>query len=120
MLRRLTAVLLVGQGVACASPTLPLPPPSGMATQTAGVDADHVMLSEICDSVPGSSYVQIVNTGHPGGPAIPNIDTGVIVFSSPCGAFSASVYGHAYDKLEITYEVGFEVSLPQSVTIGQP
>ena len=40
--------------VACASPTLPLPPPEA-PTQTAGPDADHVKLSAACGGAEGGA-----------------------------------------------------------------
>jgi hypothetical protein len=120
MVRRLPAVLLVAVGVGCASPTLPLPPPSQIPTEAAGVDADHITLSAPCGSVPGSVYVQIINVGHPGGIPVPAGSTGVIVTSNLCGAYTASVYAHEDDQLEITYEEGLDVSIPQVVQVGEP
>ncbi len=120
MVRRLPAVLLAGLGVACASPTLPLPPPSLRPTQSPGVDADHVTLSAGCASVPANVFVQVLNLGHPTGTPIPNAQKGVVVGSTSCGAYTATVYAHLQDQLEITYEEGLDVSIPQSVFVGMP
>jgi hypothetical protein len=119
--RALPVVLLTGLvslAAACDSPTLPLPPPSLIPTQTAGVDADHVTLNAACGSVYADVYVQILNLGHSGGAPIPNMDVGVVVAATSCGAYTASVYGHYDDLLEITQEEGITVSTPQWVTIG--
>jgi hypothetical protein len=119
MVRRLPAVLLVGLLVwACASPTLPLPPPSLVPTQTAGIDADHVMLNAECGSVEANVYVQILNLGHTGGVPVPAIDFGVTVVATPCGSYAASVYAHKDDELEITQQSGLEVSTPQTIVVG--
>ncbi len=104
----------------CASPTLPLPPPSPDPTQTAGIDADHVVLTAVCGSVDPDVYVDIINLGHAGGSPIPAGQTGVIVTATSCGAYQATVFAHQYDKLEITYQENLQVSLPQMVTVGMP
>ena len=120
MVWRLPAVLLLGTGLACASPTLPLPPPSTIPTQAVGVDADHVTINGACASVPPNVGVQVINVGHAGGTPIPASSTGVIVTSSSCGSYSASVYAHQYDQLEITYVEGLDVSIPQVVQVDVP
>jgi hypothetical protein len=115
MLRRLLAVgpFLV-LAFACASPTLPLPPPEE-PTIGAGVDADHVKLVVGCGGAEPGALIVIVNTNNsvPGDEAV----SGAVV--DPCGGWDATAYAHAGDYLDITQEIGTQVSQPLVVQITQ-
>ena len=108
MLRRLLAVGLLGTlAIACASPTLPLPPPED-PTIGPGPDADHVKLVVPCGGADPAALIVIVNTNItvPGDEAV----TGAIV--SSCGSWDAIAYAHSGDFLDITQEIGTERSQP--------
>jgi hypothetical protein len=108
MLRRLLAVGLLGTlAIACASPTLPLPPPED-PTIGPGPDADHVKLGVPCGGADPAALIVIVNTNGtvPGDEAV----TGAIV--SSCGSWDAIAYAHSGDYLDITQEIGTERSQP--------
>jgi hypothetical protein len=84
-------------GLACASPTLPLPPPE-LPTQTLGVDADHITLSAGCGSVESDAIVLILNEN----PALQGDKAVSGSVASDCGQWDASVFAHTGDVLEIT------------------
>jgi hypothetical protein len=97
---------------ACASPTLPLPPPEE-PTIGGGVDADHVKLTVPCGGADPGAIIVIVNsnTTVPPDQAV----SGSLV--NDCGAWDASVYAHAGDFLTITQEIGTERSQPAVVEV---
>jgi hypothetical protein len=108
MLRRLFSLgLLVVLGAACASPTLPLPPPM-QPDQTSGPDSDHIKLSAGCGSEDPNAVIVIVNTNGqvPDDQAV----SGAVV--TTCGSWDATVYAHTGDILDITQEIGTERSQP--------
>jgi hypothetical protein len=114
MARGLPAVVLVALvalGAACASPTLPLPPPSQIPAVTA-LDADHVVITAECASVPANAWVSLVNLA-----TVPSEDKGVVVVASTCGGYTAHVYAHDGDTIEITYTGGLVESEPQELVI---
>jgi hypothetical protein len=116
MLRRLPAVgLFVALAVACASPTLPLPPPEE-PTIGPGVDADHVKLSVACGGAEAGALIVIVNQNQ----AVPDDEqvSGAVV--SDCGAWDAMPYAHAGDFLDITQQIGTQVSQPLVLQITGP
>jgi len=86
----------------------------------AGADADHVTLVAACGSVPAEVYVQVINLGHTGGAALPVGENGTLTLSSSCGSYTAFVYAHTMDRLEITYQEELQISTPQYVTVGMP
>jgi hypothetical protein len=90
---------------ACASPTLPLPPPLA-PTQTETADADHVKLAAPCGGAEPSALIVILNTN-------PSLAGDMAVSGSlanNCGAWDAIVYAHRGDVLSITQEMGTESS----------
>jgi hypothetical protein len=112
MLRRLSAVarsvapLFAGVGilcgVACASPTLPLPPPEA-PTQTPGVDAAHVELTAGCGGAQGGADIIIINQTLE--VTMPD-EAGVVSLASACGSWKASVLARTGDVLAISQEAG--------------
>jgi hypothetical protein len=116
MLRRL---LIVGPfaalAMACASPTLPLPPPEE-PTVSAGPDADHVILAVACGGAETGALIVIVNTN----PSVPGDEAvgGAVV--SDCGGWDATVLAHNGDYLDITQEIGTERSQPLVFQVSLP
>jgi hypothetical protein len=116
MLRRLLAVgPLVALAMACASPTLPLPPPEEPDISP-GVDADHITLTVGCGGAETGALIVIVNTN----PAVPGDEAvgGAVV--SNCGGWDATVFAHAGDFLDITQEIGTERSQPLVLQVNLP
>jgi len=113
MVRRMLAVSLLGAlAFACASPTLPLPPPED-PTIGPGPDADHVKLSVPCEGADPGALIVIVNTSAtvPGDEAV----SGALV--SSCGSWDATAYAHSGDFLDITQEIGTERSQPLVIQV---
>jgi hypothetical protein len=116
MLRRLLAVApFVAFALACASPTLPLPPPMAPMV-TAGADASHFKLTAVCGGVEGGAVVVIENTDT----ALAGDQRISGALASPCGAWDATVYANRGDVLNITQDNGSVVSSPVVVQIPQP
>ncbi|MGH7297969.1 MAG: hypothetical protein ACRELB_23715 [Polyangiaceae bacterium] len=99
---------------ACASPTLPLPPPE-TPDLAPGVDTDHVTLSGACNSADPNAVIVIVNT-NPGVPDDKAV-SGAIV--GACGSWDASVYAHNGDVLDITEEIGTTRSQPLTFQVQE-
>lgn len=97
---------------ACASPTLPLPPPME-PTIGPGTDADHVKLVVPCGGADPGAIIVIVNTNT----SVPPDQAVSGSLVSDCGAWDASVYAHAGDFLSITQEIGNERSQPAVVEV---
>jgi hypothetical protein len=116
MLRRVPAVGLVAvcvaAALACASPTLPLPPPL-LPTESKGPDADHVRLSAPCGGAEPDAVIIIVNEN----PSIPGDLAVGGALASGCGQWDAIVYAHPGDFLSITQEQGTAASTPTSVRV---
>jgi hypothetical protein len=114
MLRRLLAVgPAVVLALACASPTLPLPPPM-VPTIAPGTDADHVKLSAPCGGAEANSLIVIVNTDG----TVPNDQAVSGSRADACGSWDATVFAHGGDYLEITQEFGTMRS--QAVVVPVP
>jgi hypothetical protein len=96
---------IAAEALACASPTLPLPPP-GYPSVGAGPDADHVVLASPCGGVQPWATVVIVNENT----SLPSDERGTVSFADGCGAWSASVYAHAGDWLEVWQVSGTSMS----------
>jgi hypothetical protein len=106
MLRRLlVAGSLLGCVTACASPTLPLPPPEE-PTIGPGLDADHIRLRVGCGGAVGGAVIVILNTNT----AVPGDEAVSGAVASDCGAWDATAYAHNGDFLDITQDLGNERS----------
>jgi hypothetical protein len=106
MLRRVLGFgSLVALAIACASPTLPLPPPE-TPVQTAGSDKDHIHLAGAGEE-PFSNVI-VVNLN----PMVPNAQAISGSRVDQFGAWGCDVYAHAGDELEITEDVGEQHSPP--------
>jgi hypothetical protein len=99
--------------VACASPTLPLPPPEA-PMQTSGVDADHIKLSAGCGGAQASADIFIINQTLET-TARDQAVSGSI--ADACGAWDASVLAHTGDVLAISQEAGTLGSDPTIYTV---
>ena len=118
MVRRVLAVAsFVGLLVACASPTLPLPPPMDPTVQP-GSDSDHVLLVESCGGSESNAQIEIINT-NPNN-VNPDGSDGIVVTANDCGAWHAEVWAHAGDLLEITQEVGGTQGQPLDFVVPTP
>jgi hypothetical protein len=117
MSRRLPFLFLaIACVVACASPTLPLPPPEA-PTISRGVDADHVTLRASCGSAEASAIVIVVNTN----PAVANDQAVTGTIADSCGAWDVpSVFAHNGDVLSITQQFGAMISNGQIVQVQVP
>ncbi len=113
--RALAAGSFVALAAACASPTLPLPPPEEV-TVGLGPDADHVTLTGMCGGTPRSVPIVIVNKGGSNVPVPLDQAVGGALTDPTCGKWDATVFGHSGDLLEVTYERDGEVS--QAAFIG--
>jgi len=111
MLRRI-AVGLLPLGLACASPTLPLPPPE-LPTIEEGTDADHIRLVAGCGAVEGNALVVVLNTN----PAVPGDEQVSGAVASACGAWDTETFAHSGDVLDITQEFGTIASTPTIVQV---
>jgi hypothetical protein len=105
MVRRLLAVPAVVVAFACASPTLPLPPPAAPELGQAP-DADHVQLVAACGGAEPGVIIVIINNSSD----VPNDEAVGGARTDGCGAWDATVYAHAGDFLDITQELGTQDS----------
>ena len=115
--RALAASLLAALAGACASPTLPLPPPE-LVSVGLGPDADHVTLTGLCGGTPRNVDIVIVNKG--GSNVVVPLDQAVGgAHTDPtCGKWDATVFAHPGDLLHVSYIEGDELS--QTDFVGVP
>ncbi len=114
MLRRKLVVVPLAAGlvsfVACASPTLPLPPPDA-PTILPGADADHIELEGACGTAEPSAVIVVINSNAPNELAV----SGTIA-DSTCGSWTVpNVYAHNGDVLNITQQ--FESAVSSELTL---
>ena len=100
---------------ACASPTLPLPPPLAPSV-SAGSDADHVTLTAACNPSEHDLVIQVVNEGGGDQPVPPGKAVGGAIADS-CGAWQTEMFAHRGDGLVVTYVLDQAISQPTLVTI---
>jgi hypothetical protein len=114
MLRRMIAASpIVLVAVACASPTLPLPPPL-VPTISAGPDADHLKLTATCNYPERNSVIIVINEN----PGVPPGEAVGGALTDMCGAWSTIVFAHTGDLLDITYQLdGTVISQPAFVHV---
>jgi hypothetical protein len=111
MLRRVLGFgSLVALAIACASPTLPLPPPE-IPVQSVGPDADHIHLAGAGAEPNGTIIVKNLNPMVPNDEAISGGNVGTY------GQWDCTVYAHAHDSLEIWEELGDTRSTPIEYTV---
>src|SRR5271166_1426303 len=103
---RLPPFLLALAG-ACASPTLPLPPPEA-PTLEAGADVDHIKLVAGCGGAESNAVIVIVNLN----PAVSGDMAVSGALANNCGAWDAVVFAHSGDTIDITQEFGETRSPP--------
>ncbi|MGD0676829.1 MAG: hypothetical protein ABSC94_15560 [Polyangiaceae bacterium] len=98
-----------------------MPPPEAPAVEP-GADADHVALIATCGGAEPAAYIVIVNT------TLANLNSSAAneeaisgSIADSCGAWEApSVYAHSGDVLNITQQVGSQISPPESVQVMLP
>jgi hypothetical protein len=116
MLRRVPAVglvaVFVAAALACASPTLPLPPPL-LPTEGPGPDANHIRLSAPCGGAEPNAVIIVVNEN----PTVPGDLAVGGSLANNCGQWDAIVYAHKGDLLQITQEQGSAASPPTDVQV---
>jgi hypothetical protein len=112
MVRRVFAVVsLVVAGVAaCASPTLPLPPPA-VPTIEPGAMAGQVHLTSPCGGVEGGATVLVINNNEPAA------QRDAVTVSDNCGGWSLNAYANKGDYLQVQQIVGSEISSSVSVQV---
>lgn len=88
--------LAILSGFACASPTLPLPPPE-LPSQSQGVDADHIVLSTDCGGAEPNAIIVIVNEN----PTLRGDQAVSGSVASSCGKWDAVVFAHTGDRLDL-------------------
>ena len=111
MLRRVLSLgSVVALALACASPTLPLPPPETPVI-TAGPDKDHVHLAGAGVEAGATVVVENLNPMVPGDEAV----SGAI--ATQYGQWDCVIFAHAGDFLEVTQESGTTRSSPTSVIV---
>ncbi|MDP9034252.1 MAG: hypothetical protein M3O50_05560 [Myxococcota bacterium] len=104
--------VLVAAALACASPTLPLPPPS-IPSVSRSTDADHVVLASACGGAEPNAIVVIQNTR----PTVPGNLAVSGARATGCGSWDAIVYAHTGDYLELWQEFGTTVSTSTFVVV---
>jgi hypothetical protein len=113
MVGRVFAVVsVVVAGVACASPTLPLPPPE-IPTIGPGSDADHVKLSSPCGGAEPDVDILVTNENT----NLPISDQIGATRSDNCGSWSLDAYAHKGDYLDVEQISGGQTSTALRVQI---
>jgi hypothetical protein len=115
MLRRwLAAATFVALVLACASPTLPLPPPEAPTQQV--VDATHVTLTAGCGGAEPNAEITVQNQTE----TDPNNANGSNTHATGCGSWFVTVFARNADVLLITQTYGTTLSIPTKVCVGAP
>jgi hypothetical protein len=106
------AATFVALVLACASPTLPLPPPE--APEQTVVDAQHVNLVGTCGGALPAADIQVQNLTR-SDPTTHGQFVGTI--ATACGSWEIdSVFAFSGDSLVVTQVYDNKVSLPTPVT----
>ena len=110
--RKLMAAVAMAIAIGCASPTLPLPPPS--IPSLSRTDSSHVVLSSV-QGVEANAIVVIYNRD-------PNVSlqervTGVQADAN--GSWTQTVVASVNDVIDITQEFGTTQSPPTTIQIQQ-
>ena len=109
---RILAWASVAWAVACASPTLPLPPPSVPSESRS--DATHVTLSSV-QGVEANAIVVIYNRN----PAVSLQDRVSGAQADAQGTWSQTIFAGKGDQIDITQEFGNTKSPPVTIEIDQ-
>lgn len=110
---RKLAWLMIAFAVACASPTLPLPPPS--VPSISQTDATHVTLSSV-RGVEANAIVVIYNRN----PAVSLEERVSGVQADAEGTWTQTIFASDGDVVDITQEFGTTQSPPTTIQIQQP
>jgi hypothetical protein len=113
--RWLAAATFVALVLACASPTLPLPPPEAPSVEV--VDSMHVLLTAGCGGAEPNALISITDDTH----MDPSVDYSIEGNpASECGAWQMKVFALTGDTLSITQTYGNAVSPATLVCPGDP
>jgi hypothetical protein len=110
--RGVWGLALLSGALACASPTLPLPPPVAPTVETT-TDALHVKLVAGCGGALPQATVVVVNRR----PSLPGDQAVSGALADSCGAWDAIVVAQSGDVLDVTQESGTDTSPPVTVTV---
>ncbi len=108
--RRFLAIICVAFGVACASPTLPLPPPS--IPTMSQMDATHYTLSSTA-GVEANALVILYNQN----PAVSLQDRVSGVQADEEGNWTQTIVATKGDAIDITQEFGTTKSPPTTIEL---
>ena len=107
MPRRPVAIGSIALLAACASPTLPLPPPEDVSVVR--VDSTHVALSATCNGAPPGVVIVVLNNN----PHIALDEAVSGAVTDTCGAWDdPQAIAAKDDMLTITYQQGSQISQP--------
>jgi hypothetical protein len=100
--------------VACAAPTLPLPPPAIPIVDSADLPAGEVKLSVMLSSMSGALPNAIIQTYDPD-PSLPDDERVGGAQADESGSWDSTIYAFHGDEVEVTQEIvteqaGLEVS----------
>jgi hypothetical protein len=112
-----TAAVAALAVLACASPTLPLPPPEP-PTMLQGQDLDHINLVAGCGAAEPSALIIVVNTNT----SVPSGEQVRGTFAdATCGSWQVpNVFAHNGDVLNIQQEFGSETSTVLTIQVRVP
>jgi hypothetical protein len=118
MVRRASAALGAVLVIACASPTLPLPPP-GIPMQVM-TDSTHVQLTSDCGGVEPRTNVYVTNQTRTD-PTMPGYE-GPVVKASACGSWGpVTLFAKPFDTITVIQSSDTtDISLPTTITVGVP
>ncbi|MGH7280396.1 MAG: hypothetical protein ACRELY_02645 [Polyangiaceae bacterium] len=109
---RILAWASIAWAVACASPTIPLPPPS--VPSVSRTDSSHVTLSSV-QGVEANAIVVLYNRN----PAVSLQERVTGVQADGQGTWTQTVFATKGDEIDITQEFGNTKSPPVTVEIDQ-
>jgi len=92
-----------------------LPPPS-IPEVASGPDADHVTLISPCGGVESGATVVVVNQNS----SIPGDERAAASIADGCGAWTAVIFAHSGDWLEVWQESGTSTGTSVEFEVGAP
>lgn len=107
----LLACACLALGLACTSPTLPLPPPAAPSITT-GLAPDTVKLASVQGVLP-NALVLVVNRNE----EVPREKRVFGTIADEQGSYAIEVYAHPGDSLDVSQESGAVRSPPVTVLV---
>lgn len=105
------AIASLALGLACTSPTLPLPPPAAPSV-TVGSQPDSVHLASVQGSQP-NALVLVINQN----PDVPRTKRVTGTIADEQGSWELDVFGHVGDQLDVSQESSAGRSPPVTVFV---